>query len=90
MVVEHEVIEQVEEEPSGRPLPWVCDMLRRLGQTEPMNVLLGMWRGGFVTFGDDAGREMPAWACEAIFRVGDESPLVHVRATEAGSRWVHG
>ena len=90
MIVEHEVIEQIELEENGRPLPWVCDLIRRLGRSDPLVVLLGMWREGYLTLADDVGCEMPQWRCAEAFRARDESLAVRVVATELGSRWVHG
>lgn len=90
MIVEHEVIEQIEEEEHGRSLSWVCGLVRQLGRSDPMTVLQGMWQQGYLTLADEAGHEMPRWKCAESFRIRDESLAVRVLATDLGSRWVHG
>ncbi len=90
MIAEHEIIEQIEEEPQGRPLTWLCDLIRRLGGDDPLVVLQGMWRAGYVTLVDEIGQVLPHWRCEEVFRDRRESGSVRVVATSHGSGWVHG
>jgi hypothetical protein len=86
VIVEHEVIEQIEDEPEGRPLAWLCDLIRRLGRSDPLVVLQGMWRAGHVTLVDDTGRALPQWTCTELFRDQRESGPVRVVATSHRSR----
>ena len=90
MIVEHEIIEQIEEEENGRPLAWSRDLIRGLGRADPLMVLQEMWRAGYVTLVDDTGRVLPPWRCEEVFREQGEWGPVRVVATSHGSRWVHG
>lgn len=90
MIVEHEVLEQIEEEVIGRALTWVCNLIRGLGRDEPMSILKEMWRAGSIALHDDAGQPMPSWVCEEIWRVRDESRAAHVLATDLRSARVHG
>ncbi len=89
-VIEHEIIEQIEEEPQGRPLSWSCDYIRRLGRDDPLVVLQGMWRAGYVTLVDETGQVLPRWRCAELFREQRELGPVRVAVTSIGSRWVHG
>lgn len=88
MIVEHEVIEQLEEEDLGRPFPWVCDLIRSLGSERPLTVLQGMWRKGHVALVSAEGLVLPRWRCEEILLRGGEGDAVQVAATSAGSTWV--
>ena len=90
MIVEHEVIEQTETQPDGRPLPWVCDLIRQLGRTDPMSVLKGMVMGEYLSLADTSGRSLPVWQCAELFRTGVECESIRVHATLLGSQWVHG
>jgi hypothetical protein len=90
MIVEHEVIEQLEEEPIGRPIAWVCDLARRLGRSDPMTMLWRMWQAGYLAMADDAGHLLQTWQCDEIWRVRREAFDVRVVATPFGSEWVHG
>jgi len=90
VIVEHEVIEQVEEEASGRTLDWVCALIRNLGRDDPFVVLGGMWRAGYVMLADDAGQPLPDWRSAELFREKTESSSVNVLATALGSERVHG
>ena len=90
MIVEHEVIEQVEEEVRGRRLDWVCTLIRKLGRDDPFVVLRGMWRAGYVTLTDGAGEPLPNSRSAELFRDETESSPVHVLATTLGSERVHG
>ena len=89
MIIEHEVIEQAEEEPNGRGLLWICDLIRRLGREDPMVVVQAMVGAGYLTLADATGA-LPGWRCAEIFRVGSASDSIRVHATSLGSRWVHG
>lgn len=90
VIVENEVIEQIEDEPHGRSLAWVCSLIRTLGRDDPLIVLSGMWRGGKVLFADDSGNPVPSWRCHDVLRTGDEAAAFRVLATDVGSRSVHG
>ncbi len=90
MIVEHEVIEQIEESADGRPLDWVCTLIRLLGKAAPLTVLEQMCRAGYITLADPCGDPLPVWRRERVWRDGDESLDVRVVATPLGSEWVHG
>jgi hypothetical protein len=83
-VHEHEVIEQIEDEAGGRSLPWVCDLLRRLGREQPLVVVRGMVQGGWLELADADG-PLPAWRVAELWRSGQEPDAVRVLATDAGS-----
>lgn len=89
MIIEHEVIEQTEDNPNGRALPWVCDLIRSLGRPDPLIVVQAMVRAGYLTLADSNGA-LPAWRCAELFRLGSASEAIRVHATSLGSRWVHG
>ena len=90
MIVEHEIIEQIEEEPNGRSLAWVCDLARRLGKDDPLRVLEAMVEAGLISLTDERGRPLEPWECSEIWRSHEESRAVHVIATSDGSRSTHG
>lgn len=90
VIIELEVIEQIEAEPKGRPLFWVCDLIQRMGRSDPLAVLHGMWLGGYVGFVDNEGQTIPQWKCAELFRKNDNSVPVRVVTTALGSSWVHG
>ena len=89
MIVEHEIIEQIEDEPNGRALVWVCRLARQHGKDSPLRILEQMWRAGYVALHDDRGNPIASWQCEAIWRAGDESERVNVVATGSGRAWLH-
>ena len=80
-IVEHEVIEQLATAPNGRPLAWACDFVRLHGPTKPLTVLREMWRAGHIALHDDRERPLLSWECADVWRRGEESLLVWVRAT---------
>lgn len=90
MVPEHELIEQIEDEQAGRPLSWACTLLRSLGRQEPLQLIDGMIRGGYLRIVRSDGAEMPAWAWSEVLRSGVIADDVRVVATNAGCRWVRG
>ena len=83
MIVEHEVIEQIEEEPNGRSIEWMCSFLRELGSTDPLVLLHNMWRAGYLAVDDESGLELKSWQCEPIWR-GSEEVQPRVVATPLG------
>lgn len=90
MIVEHEVIEQIEDEPNGRPFPWICDLVRSLGLGQPFVLLQGMWRAGYVALVDQEGQALADWKCSDFFRARVESPEVQLVATTRGLELVYG
>jgi hypothetical protein len=90
LIVEHEIIEQTETEPSGRSLAWVCDLIRGMGREDPLIVLRAMVGAGYLSFTDCSGCALPDWRFAELFRAGSASAAVRVHATPLGSRWVHG
>ena len=90
MIREHEVIEQIEEEPNGRPFNWVSELLTHLGAPDPLLVLQQMWRAGYLTLVDGSGQELKPWQCEQIWRGQIEAHTTQLLATPLGSKWVHG
>lgn len=90
MIVEIEVIEQLEDEPVGRSVRWVCTFMKSLGVTDPFETLGGMWRGGYLSFADPDGAPLPQWRCEQILRDRVEDDRTRLLATDEGSAWAHG
>ena len=90
MISEHELIEQIEDAQLGRPLPWVCDLLRSLGRQDPLVIIDGMLRGGYLRLLSSEGTNLPQWKWERLLRSGVDSEDVRVVATDAGSEWVNG
>lgn len=89
MIVEHEVIEQVETEETGRSLSWVCDLIISLGRDKPFDVLRGMWRDGLLLFVNEHGVTLPDWKCEQLLREKDITSLANVVATAKGVDFVY-
>ena len=90
MILEHEIIEQIEEEELGRPLAWVYDLVVHLGRADPFEVLRGMWRDGYIGFVRRDGSTPPGWKCEQVLRSKDRTADLNVIGTHRGSKWVHG
>ena len=63
MIVEHEIIENIEDTDAGMPMPWVCKLIRSLGRDNPKVVLHGMWCGGHLSFVKD-GQPCKKWECK--------------------------
>lgn len=84
MILEHEVIEQIDE-PTGRPIRWVCDLLRELGASDPVALLQAMWRAGYVAVVDDGGEQLQTWQCEQIWRERREPLDLRIAATDLGA-----
>lgn len=89
MILEHEVIEQIEEQSNGRPIEWVHDHLTDLGARDPFLVLRGMWRAGYLKLVAEDGRELKPWECEQVWRGQREAHRARLIATPLGSEWVH-
>ena len=90
MIVEHEVIEQIEENADGQPISWVCNLIRSLGRDDPLVVLQGMLRAGHLTLVRPGEGTCSEWECSELFRAMKEPLDIYVLATECGSTWVHG
>ena len=90
MILEHEVIEQIQDEVNGRPIEWVRQLLTDLGSGEPILVLREMWRAGYLKVVDDKGQELKPWQCEEIWRGQSNADHARLIATPLGAEWVHG
>ncbi|HJU74237.1 MAG TPA: hypothetical protein VJ717_10865 [Gemmatimonadaceae bacterium] len=90
MILEHEVIEQIEDEANGRAIEWVRNLLSDLGAGEPFLIIREMWRAGYLTVVDETGREVPRWQCEEMWRGQREPHDAYLVATALGVKWVHG
>ncbi len=90
MIIEVEIIERIEDEPLGRSVNWVCDMIASLGRDDPFGVLRGMWRGGYIALIDGHGEPSPQWKCEELWRDREQSRGARLIATEKGLNWIHG
>ena len=90
MILEHEIIEQIEEESNGRPIVWVREFLVGLGANDPVLTLRQMWRAGYVQVVDETGQELKPWQCEEIWRGQTDTHHARLIATPLGSKWVHG
>lgn len=89
MIVEHEIIEQIENEPHGRSLAWCSRLAGRLGAREPRVTLRAMWRAGYLELREADGFVMQPWQVEQVWRVGELRDDIAVHATELGSTWAH-
>ena len=87
-IVEHEVLAELATVSVGRPLAWTCDFVRLHGRGEPLAVLREMWRTGYIALHDDRERPLLSWECADVWRRGEESQLVWVRATPHRLRWI--
>lgn len=83
-----EIIEQIEDEPRGRSLAWLCAFAASYG-SDPLRSIDTIRRTGHLAFVDERGHPLPAWQCEAIVRTRQHDG-VRVVATDEGSAWVHG
>ena len=90
MILEHDVIEQIEEDPLGKTFTWVGALIRSLSEKDPFTVLHRMWRAGYIEFVTDDGETIPPWRTAQIFGSKAEHQAVRIVATYRGSRWVHG
>ena len=90
MAIEQLIIEEIEEEATGRPLAWLVDFMLKRGSRDPMHTLRQMWCADYLSLADVAGTVLPRWRCEEIWRAGVPRADVAVLATTLGSSWVHG
>ena len=90
MIVEHEIIEQIEEEPAGWTLSRVCRLISELGRSDAMRVLEQMRAAGHIALLDETGVRLAAWRSEQVWRDGRGWSGTRVAATELGCAWVHG
>ena len=89
MILEHEIIEQIEEEPVGRSLEWCVEFATGLGCPEPWTTLRQMWRAGYIALADAEGQILPEWRIEEVWRAGVARSDVAVLATDLGSTWAY-
>ena len=89
-MIEHEIIEQIEEEPVGRSLNWCIDFATGLGCPDSIATISQMWRAGYLAMADRHGKSLPDWKIEQVMRAGGEHSDVFVLATDLGSKWAHG
>ena len=89
VIVEHEIIEQIEEEPVGRPLKWCADLATSLGCADAMTTISQMWRAGYIALADLDGTVWPDWRSEEVWRAGVARSDVAVLATDLGSKWAY-
>ena len=90
MIVEHEIIEQIEEEPVGRTFAWCLAFAGEQGCSDPMTTLREMWRDGYVVLADADGAVLPDWRAREVWRAGVPREDLALLATDLGSAWVHG
>ena len=90
MILEIEILEQIEDEPIGRSVNWLCEFIRSLGDQDPIFVLRGMWRGGYIRFIDVTGVDVPNWKCEELLDRRSADCDARIIATAQGREWVHG
>lgn len=84
MIVEHELIEQIQDEEHGRSLQWVCDLLRDLGRSDPFLILDRMIGAEYLVLLDGDGRKLPPWRCAEVLRLRDPSASIRVACTPEG------
>lgn len=90
MIIEHEIIEQIQDEPFGRPLDWCARFASELGARDPLATLRQRCRAGYLRLEDASGPPLPPWRLEEIWREGAARGDIAVFATDLGCRWVHG
>ena len=90
VIPEHEVIEQIEDEPSGRALQWVLDFLASLERPDPWLTVERMWEAGSISLHESSGGSIPRHRCESVFRARETRDDVRVRVTNTGSYRIHG
>ena len=88
MILEHEIIEQVEE--GRRPLARVLDLVRHHGREDAWAVVHALWQAGHVELTEETGARLPSWKVAVLVREDASPSSVYVGATTQGSDWVHG
>ena len=91
MIIEHELLEQIEDHDPPRSLEWACSLLSSLGKSDPLAVLQAMQRAGLIELRGSDGSWLAPWQAQSVLR--GESPWSRgciVTATEVGSRRAHG
>lgn len=90
VIVEHEIIEQVEDEPRGRSIGWCAELAGQLGACDPLVTLREMCRAGHLQLVGTDGAVLQPWQAEQVWRVGDARRDIAVHATDLGSKFAHG
>lgn len=85
MIVEHEVITFVADEP--RSLAAVHGLIAELGRPEPMEVVRGLVRAGWVELCDPEGSALANWESAEVLRSCGARNDVFVLSTRAGLEW---
>ena len=83
MIVEHEVIEQIGDDPNGWLLSRVCDLIESLGK-EPFLVLRGMYAEELIAFMDKDGKSLLEYRSAEILRNGERVESVWVASIYEG------
>ena len=84
MIIEHELLEQIADEPIGWSLARALEFVA--GHKEPWTVIVALYRDGYVNLYDHAGEPLPTWRIDALFRQRDLAlgTDVFVRITPVG------
>lgn len=87
MIVQHEIIEQVMDEPLGHSVVVISRLLDEMGR-DAVDTLDSMRRAGLVDLVDVDGLQAPEWLLDAWADRRDSGEGLRVVATEAGLRAV--
>lgn len=90
MIVEVEIIEQISDEPLGRPMRWLIDYMKSIDNRDPYHVLAGMWRAEQLELRDRDGVLLPRWKVEQLIRDGAFDGSERVLATQQGLSFAYG
>ena len=84
MIIEHELLEQIADEPIDWSLARALEFVA--GHKEPWTVIVGLYRDGCVNLHDHAGEPLPMWRIATLFRQRDLAlgRDVFVRITPVG------
>lgn len=84
MIPEHEIIEQLMDEPDGRPVEKLLGALAPRSSEEVTRILKGLWRAGKVALASPVGALLADWESAALFRAESLPVVIRVLATERG------
>lgn len=90
MIVEHDLIEQIADEPHGRSLAWCTELLGQFGAREPWITIRQMYRAGHLRFTHADGTVLQPWQAEQVWRAGEPREDIAVHATDLACRFVDG
>lgn len=91
VIIEHELLEQIEDQAPPRSLEWACLLLASLGKTDPLAVLRAMHHDGLIDLRGADGAVLAAWQARSVLRGQSQCERsCSITATKVGSRRAHG